>query len=278
MLKFDDRYILVVEKMDHFDAMIKYLNSNMLDDNYSRIILYILRNMKNFKENSITDMAELLFISESTITRFCKYFNFTSFKELKKFVNYFSEQHQLSFLCMNLNDIKTLKTDTEVFFNDYADSIIDSIRDVKTFLAVSELDDLVKKIQQYDRVVLFGFPEFNSPLSRLQAGLLLAGKFVEMGAIEQRQLELAETLDERSLAIIISSFGGYLSDNFEITSKIISSNCYSVLLTQHTENLITERFGNTIKITSKNYLRNETYPMFLVVDYLIRKFTAETFK
>ncbi|WP_286906952.1 MurR/RpiR family transcriptional regulator [Clostridium sp. UBA1652] len=264
--------------MDHFDAMIKYLNSNMLDDNYSRIILYILRNMKNFKENSITDMAELLFISESTITRFCKYFNFTSFKELKKFVNYFSEQHQLSFLCMNLNDIKTLKTDTEVFFNDYADSIIDSIRDVKTFLAVSELDDLVKKIQQYDRVVLFGFPEFNSPLSRLQAGLLLAGKFVEMGAIEQRQLELAETLDERSLAIIISSFGGYLSDNFEITSKIISSNCYSVLLTQHTENLITERFGNTIKITSKNYLRNETYPMFLVVDYLIRKFTAETFK
>lgn len=254
--------------------MIKYINSHDTDDSYSRIILYILHNKERIETISITDLSEICFISNATISRFSKHFGYASFSDLKKAFSYSNKiEPEYVFRLANMS-IKTLKDSPLEFLTNYKNNIIASLDDLIENLDLDQLDFLLNCIHESNSVFLFGAESSLFLLREIQCGLLLSDKVVYSGETIEDFARLAEKLTKDSVVLIISSFGNFLSENPSLINTIKNSHCKIFFITQHTETMISASFEQSILLTKQNHIKAGSYPLFLYSEFLVRRYYA----
>lgn len=70
--------------MESYIKMLDYLNTHELDSSYARIIIYLIKHINNVPKLSITELANECFVSNATVSRFARFFQYENFQSLKK--------------------------------------------------------------------------------------------------------------------------------------------------------------------------------------------------
>lgn len=247
------------------DNMLKYLNNHKIDDTYSRIIIYILSNKDKISKLSITEFAENCYVSISTISRFSKFFGYSTYQSMKLDLQ---KEPPIGFtMRLNKDNFYRMNDTPDHFFSELGNQIVESIQDTIKTVNVDVVDDLIRDIMSHEKVYLFGYDSTLDLLKRLQS-TFLNNKLLFMAYPDELQLKLSEDLDENCLCIIVSSYGTLFSKLPDLVWNITNSNAKTFFLTQGTTNVFTSAFDRVISISSKPNPITGNISMEFFLEYL----------
>ncbi|MEI5993531.1 MurR/RpiR family transcriptional regulator [Candidatus Enterococcus mansonii] len=259
--------------LDLFDFL-HYLNTNKRDATYSRIIIYLFTHLNEIRSLTITEIAERCFVSPATLTRFCRHFGLSSFTSLRDSLVSLGSMKNHRGLRMKEQELIDLKNDPKQYLDSYGAEIITAIHDVLQTIDIAQVDQLLADIHQAEDVLIIGYSSNLELAKDLQTSFLLSHKLIFVGETEETQHAFVEQLTAKSIVIVISSYGSLLNRSAELMRKISDSPAKSVLLTQHTQNTLTNQFDLSINVTTTNYVRIGNYPLTFFMDYFVRRYAS----
>ncbi|WP_086315405.1 hypothetical protein A5821_002890 [Enterococcus sp. 7F3_DIV0205] len=259
--------------LDLFDFL-HYLNTNKRDATYSRIIIYLFTHLHEIRTLTITEIAERCFVSPATLTRFCRHFGIATFASLRESLVSLGTMKKHSGLRMKEQELTDLKNDPKTYLDSYAAEIITAVNDVLQTIDIKQVDQILADIHRAEEVVLIGYSATLELAKDLQTSFLLSQKLIFVGETEETQQAFVEDLSEKSIVIVISSYGSLLNRSSELMRMISDSPAKSILLTQHTQNTLTNQFDLSINVTTTNYVRIGNYPLTFFLDYFVRRYAS----
>lgn len=259
-------------------VLLDYLNEHTMSDTYSRIISYIFKTKAHIPEMTITEMAEAIFVTPSTITRFCKHFGFRSFLEFKEAVEAENQTDPTRLFRLSREEFLSISSEPYFSFEAYGQAIIRSIQDTINTVDITMIEQLIDLIISHENIMIFGYSTSIQTARSLQEGLILSNKLAYVGGNHGLQLELARSLTKDSLAIILSSYGNFFSNHSAIFDQILRSKCTTILLTQQQNNFFSPSIDHVFNINSESFQKVGSYSMNFFIDFLCRKYFDVTLK
>lgn len=259
--------------LDLFD-LLHYLNTNNRDATYSRIIIYLFTHVNEVRSLTITEIAERCFVSPATLTRFCRHFKISSFQSLRESVVSLGTMKKHNGLRMKEQELYDLKEHPKSYLKTYGNEIITAVNDVLQTIDIKQVDHVLTDVHLAKEVVLIGYSSTLELAKELQTSFLLSGKLVFVGETEEMQHAFVDNLTAESVVIVISSYGSILTKSSELMRKITDSSAKSILLTQNTQNTLTNLFDLAVNVTKTNYVRIGNYPLSFFLDYFVRRYAS----
>lgn len=183
--------------------LLNIINRESPDSMNFIIAQYILENLERKKVVSTKELADECKVSKSSISRFCRKLGYEDFLELQIAIGSYN-----SFIEERFTDLKG--ENTHALIQNYFLDIKEIINHLDQSLEVEVLEELVKDIHDYERVVLMGHVQSSFPAFSLQHYLTILHKFVYSTQDLNEQKEMLETLDDRNLIIIFSAGGKFI--------------------------------------------------------------------
>ena len=97
----------------------------------------------------------------------------------------------------------------------------------------SNLDNILEQIHSTEHIAFFGVQFLQSVGKHLQSKFMLLSKYIEAYSSYDNQLDCASSLDNNSLAIIVSIEGSYFFKYMEIVEKLKQNGTKIILITQN---------------------------------------------
>lgn len=251
-----------------------YLNRHDPDKTYAKIITYLLTHQKEVQKLTISQIAEHCFVSPATLTRFCQAFNIPSFSSLRELLNTNEQMKSYNSLRMKEADFRQLQDRPDVFLADYAAEITLALQDILKTIDYLAVDKLLEKIQQADKVIIIGYTTTLELARNMQTAFIASNKLTNVPETEELQKRAIKKADENSVILVLSSYGSILTNHVDLITQISNCPAYSILITQHTQNLITNLFDQVFNVTSTNYVQIGNYPLEFFCDYLVRRYAS----
>jgi|AKZA01.1.fsa_nt_gi Transcriptional regulators len=258
--------------MNQYIPMLNYLNTHSIDDSYSKIIVFLLENRLKLSTISIQEISESCFVSNATISRFSKHFGFENFSNLKNYIFHKSDFSPGYTFRLSQQNFSLLDSNPHKFLTRYKEVIVESLDDVVNYLDIKKIDAFLQIVHQIKNVYIFSSDSSFNLSKELQGGFFLSGKLTIASDSPEDITRMTKELDNQTLVIIISSFGNFLSEHTEAVNNILKSPCQSYFLTQHTENMVSSSFTDTISVTSHNHVKAGSYPMAIFCEFLVRRY------
>lgn len=247
-----------------------YVNSTSSGTTYSNIAYYISNNFSKILHMNLEELADACYVSQATISRFCRFLGFESFTHFK-----LECQRSLRDGERRINDIvSTISKGDEEFrksFQRYGDVIIKELQSLMETMDVAQLDALLDRIHNTEDVALFGIHRCASVIQELQFSFALKDKFVKAYAGSTHQLECAKTLKKDSLAIVVTSSDGFWFEAHDVVDALAESPCYKILLTTGRDGKRGEIFDEVILIGSGKE-RGSAYTMMNYSETMISRY------
>lgn len=204
--------------LELFDFL-HYLNTNKRDATYSRIIIYLFTHLKEIRTLTITEIAERCFVSPATLTRFCRHFGVSTFASLRASLVSLGAMKKHSGLRMKEQELLELKNDPKSYLTSYGAEITTAVNDVLQTIDIQQVDQLLADIHQAEEIVLIGYSATLDLAKDLQTSFLLSQKLVFVGETAETQQFFVEGLTEKSIVLVISSYGSLLNRSSELMQK-----------------------------------------------------------
>lgn len=243
--------------------LISIMNETDKDETYHNLARILVENIDKIKNMSITQLADLCYVSSATISRFCRELGFQNFSAFKTAL-----EGSYGFEVDYNNEYKDSHVSIKDKINYLQNETLDSLKSINNAINIDDLLELVKTIHDTKNIVFFSQSHYQFLALYLQQRLALFKKIIYIDVEQRRQISRAEQMDENSLAIIYSPRGQ--SFTFSRVSSLLSKNkTKTILITQN--NLISNksRYDKVINIggTSENNLGLISYLYF--IDQLI---------
>ncbi len=211
------------------NKLLDYIDSTRVRDVNYNIALEMLKNYNRLNNMSITEVAEMCYVSTATISRFCKFMGCDSFTDFKDQINRrfkVKDDYSKKFYQM-------LPEDPETAMSIYRNELINNVDSILNNETYSVVQEIVERIHNHEHIAFFG-THFNLEIGKqFQKKMALMGKYIEMYCDWEGQTSCAEKLTKDSLAIVLTIEGGYWSRYASIWSEIRESKCEIVAITQN---------------------------------------------
>ncbi len=249
-----------------------YLNEYPLSDTFSKIILFIFENKAQIPTMTISELADASYVTPPTITRFCRQFGFRSYFELKDVIEAENRTDPTRLFRLSKEEFSHIATEPMLSFESYGNRIVESIKDTLATVDIAMIDRFLQLIDTHQKIVIFGYSTSHRSARSLQEGLLLAEKLTFVANNDDLQMQLAQSLDKNSLAIIISSYGNFFSNRSAIFDQILTSHCKTILLTQQQNNFISASIDHIFCINSQSFEKIGSYSTNFFIDFMCRRY------
>ncbi|OOM82080.1 HTH-type transcriptional regulator MurR [Clostridium puniceum] len=198
------------------------LNNGKENSTHYHIANVLLCNFESIKNMTISEVADLCFVSKSTISKFARYIGFDDFLEMKLASSYRSNKYSNN-LNYNDNILSYIESHTE---EEYIDVIIDDLKLAKSSIDMSKIDELVENLIKYDKVAAFGLLYSESAAMDLQMKLAYNGKYITTHINDVEQNEFIKNADKDTLIIIFTNSGDYIKKYQLVTAGNIDKNVF----------------------------------------------------
>lgn len=218
-----------------FYSLVNFLNTTSIHDVYFKAAKTILLNIYKIPDCTITEVADMCYVSTATISRLCRKLSYESFADFKNDVinnlNYFNKDWQRFIFDHQIPDISQGK---EVF-EDHFENIINNLRDTYNNISYVDLLKTVDKIHDAKRICFMGNFFTQTAAMQLQIELAYLGKeCLAMYPLTQQQ-EVLKEINDDDLIIISSIAGSFFETHPDIMRAISKTNCYKIVITQADE-------------------------------------------
>lgn len=170
-----------------------------------QIASYILNNINEVKQYTISELSKKCHVSNSSISRFCKEIGLSDFVELKELINTTSFNFEL------YSNDANIKVRSENFIT----RVKESLELVSKSLNYEAINKLAKDIYKYEKIAVFGLLKAETVAMNLQSDLLMLGKVSVTKVSFKQQLEYLKAATDKELIIIFSYTGIYFEHTFK---------------------------------------------------------------
>lgn len=197
------------------------LNNEKEESTYYHIAYTLLSNFEHIKHMNISQIAEICFVSKSTISKFIRSLGFDDFIEFKYSSGYKSnkETNSLNYKDNILNYIESHS------YSKYIDVLISDLEIAKTSIDRGSIKKLAQDLVRYDKVAAFGLLYSESAAVDFQTKLAYNGKYIITYMNDVKQDEFIKNADEDTLIVIFSNSGGYIKQ-YQLTGEKIDKNIF----------------------------------------------------
>lgn len=192
--------------------LLALINSEITDSNNYKIAKYILENINELENCSITELAKKCYVSNSSISRFCRDIGLKDYNELKNQVAKYQISHEIAIHKFNYQGIHD-----QTPVHSYIDEVIDNLQLLRNSINVNDIQDLVKDIYDYKHIAAFGYLQSETVALNLQFDLQTNRKIIYTCMQYANQIEHIKNADENHLIIIFSDSGTYFKRAFART-------------------------------------------------------------
>ncbi len=180
------------------------LSSMKEDETNCQIASYILEHLDEVKKMSIVELAKSCYVSNSSISRFCREMGLHDFTELKELLQ--NSERSYSVLGHAENRHENLRY--------YAQRVREGISLIEQNLDYAVLDRIVEDLIHYRKVAAFGLLNAEPVAMALQNDMMLLGKMITTKISYQQQTAYLKKTDTEDLILIFSAFGLYFNSHF----------------------------------------------------------------
>lgn len=235
-----------------FYSLINFINTTDINDVYSNAAKVILENIAKIPELTITDVADMCYVSTATISRLCRKLNYESFADFKTDITmnlrYFNRDvirmqfdHQLPIFPVQGKTTKEL-------FHDHFENIIYNLRATYDTIRFEQLEEIVDIIHQ-SREICFAGNFFTQSVSmQLQIELAYLGKKCSGMYPLDSQRKIVQQLSSKDVIIVSSIAGGYWIDYPDMMREIAKSPAYKICITQVENFPYCDSFDTIVKV------------------------------
>lgn len=190
----------------------------------------ILENYNLIPTLTIYELADLCFVSASSITRFIRSLGYESYKNFK------NEIEATLKIDVDYSKKVNLATsdDLQPIFQRYTDNVLENIRFTFENINYEQLHRICEMIYQANQIAFFGLEYANQVGFHFQNKMASLNKIIKLGVTDEKQLELAQELHEGSLVFVVSLEGSYFYRHTEIFELLVEKNCHIIAISMVT--------------------------------------------
>lgn len=248
--------------------LLSYISTTLVHDSNYDIALILIKNYGRLKNLSIAEVADLCFVSQASISRFCRFLGFDNFKEFKKVLEQdfsIADDYSRQFYAM-------LCSDEKMAIAAYRDELIANIYSTISPENMEIVPDIIRDIHDSNHVAYFSH-HFLWDIGRFfQSKMMLMGKYVEQFMAYDAQLKCAQQLNSNSLAIICTVGGTYMSRYAKIWNTIRDSECRILVITQNLSNAELNSARYVLRCGTSNRDDVGKYSAMMTIDYLVMSY------
>ncbi len=230
------------------------------DSTNCQIASYILENLESVKRMTIVELAQGCYVSNSSISRFCKDIGLHDFVELKDLLRSSELSYRL------LSQKETTKERSEEFVS----MIQDGIKTMVESLDYAVFDRLAEDLMKYPRIAAFGLLKAESAAMNFQHDMLMLGKIVTTKVSFSQQKEFMKKADEND-CIVIFSYGGYYFTNYDRLSFSKGQKPKIYMITTNENNQVNGYVDEIIQFNASTpYLAANPYLMQVIEGIVVQ--------
>lgn len=244
--------------------LLSAINSESKGSNNYRIAKYLIENIDNLEDLTLTELAKNCFVSNSSISRFCKDIGFNDFNTLK---------NQLAIYPIELSHAKN-KFNYQGYNPDslclsYIQSVINNLHSLYNESFEQSILNLVNDIYNYKEVAAFGYLNSQNTALNLQYDLQTSGKTIYTCLKYIEQAEFIKNSDENTLIIIFSESGTYFDRVFNRNKPFKDlKNKPKICLVTSNSNITYPFIDSYIRCHNNGDYSSKPYPFMVVADLL----------
>lgn len=217
-----------------FYRLIIYLDTASENDTNYNIAWFMANNFYRISTMRISELAQECYVSPATISRFCRALGYENFAHLKQECHRFHSNDKKFNNLINV-PLELMNDSPEKATNNYINQITKKLEELPSILDWQEIDAALRLIHDSPFIAFFGIQFSQSAALHLQTDLLMLEKFSVAYMDSERQLECAKTLEQESVAVIITVNGHFTNSGHKILQYIKKSNCKVILITGNPE-------------------------------------------
>ncbi|MFR6100734.1 MAG: MurR/RpiR family transcriptional regulator, partial [Longibaculum sp.] len=140
-----------------YRKLLNYLNKTTLNDTYHRIIVTLFENLYKIDTLKIEKLAELCYVSPSTMTRFLQTFGFKNYSSMKNEFQMMTQQSTQILFHMYKTEQYLLKENPQKYLENYSQQISKVICQSAKYIDIQAIDQLLEDIHQHKKIYLYGY-------------------------------------------------------------------------------------------------------------------------
>lgn len=215
-----------------FYRLIIFLDTASESDTNYNIAWYMAHNFSKVAKMGISQLAKECYVSPATISRFCRALGYENYAHLKQECSLFASDSKKFNNLINV-PLDMMKENPEKCTRYYSDQVCSAISKLSDRLDWDVIDKVLKAIHDSDSVAFFGTQFSHSAALHFQTDLLMLEKFTMAYMETDRQIDCARSLDENSVAIIVTVNGFYAISCSKVLQYLKKSKCKVVLMTNN---------------------------------------------
>ena len=249
--------------------LLSLINSEVHDSNNYKIAKYILENLNDLEDCTITELAKRCYVSNSSVSRFCRDIGLKDYNGLKNQIAKYQISHESAIHKFHYNG-----SHDENSLTNYIDEIVSNLELLKNSISQKEIQDLVMDIHRYKHVAAFGYLQSENVALDLQYDLQTSRKIIFTCLQFANQIEYMKNSDENHLIIIFSESGTYFKRAFS-RSHIFKNNIHKpkIYLITANQNIHHPYVDKYIRFQSRQDYAIHPYPLNAIAGLICSQYS-----
>lgn len=240
------------------------INSEPKDSNNYKIAKFLIENISTLEDITLTDLAKQCYVSNSSISRFCRDIGLKDFNALKKQIAIFATEHEKSKKKFNFKEF-----DSHSLYKSYILSVIDNLKSLYSPSLEKDIQNLVLDISKYQKIAAFGYLQSENVALNLQFDLQTNGKIIFSCIKFIDQVDYIQEADENTLIIIFSESGTYFDRVFQRTKPFKNLKIKpKICMITANENLNLPYIDQYIRYQCRKDYAAHPYPLVVIADLI----------
>lgn len=242
--------------------LLSTINSEPKESNNYKIAKYIIEHLHELEDCTLSQLAKNCYVSNSSISRFCRDIGFSDFNELRIQVARIPIAYQKA-------DYKyQFKEFDDDFCRSYVTSVCDNLNHAFSSPSIQkEMETLVNDIYNYPKVAAFGYMQSENMALHLQYDLQTSGKTIYTSIKFTDQIEYIKQADADTLIIIFSDSGSYFKHMFSRSVPLKHTKAKIVMITSN-KDIQLPYVTSYIRYNSRHDYASHPYPIMVIADML----------
>lgn len=245
--------------------LLSFVNYSDKNDTNCDIAKTILENYHQVPDLTVFDLADLCFVSASSVTRFVKTIGYDSFKSFKDDIKNTVDIDVDYSKNVNMATID----DLQPIFNRYTQQVIENINYTYEQLDYDQLMRVGEFIYHSKEIAFLGLEYANFVGIHFQNKMASLNKFIQIGVTDEKQEELVERLNDGALIFIVSLEGSFFYRNNELVEKLKRKNCTIVAITMVTVGKLTNYCDEIIVCNKTNSSTEGRVALGYIIELII---------
>ena len=253
------------------ERLLNFVDTAQVHDSNFDIALTMVKNYNTIKKMTLREMAALCYVSQASISRFCRFMGYESFKEFHAALEQdfkISDDYTRQFHSL-------LKSNSSKALTMYREQLIDNINLTMTEENLRVLPRVLEILRDSKRVAFFSHHFLWDIGHFFQGRMIMLDRYVELFQPYEEQLNCAKSLDDGCAAFICTMGGSYFTLYKPIIDAIHDSGAKVVVLTQNIGSPFINRADYVLRCGISNQNDIGKYSALMIIDYIVMCYMRE---